>query len=113
MPTWPRAPAGGAAAPPPPAPPAPAPTPPPRSAAPPPPGPPAGDPAPPRATGARHFRAVGAGEVVGAPDARTQPDEAAEVIRSARLLVLPGGSPSRLLAALQTTPVGELVAALL
>src|SRR3954468_13695289 len=64
------------------------------------------------ANGVRHFQAVGAGDVVGAPDARTQPAEAAEVIASARLLVLPGGSPSRLLAALRTTPVGELVAAL-
>jgi cyanophycinase-like exopeptidase len=64
------------------------------------------------ANGVRHFRAVGAGDVVGAPDARTAPDEAAAVVRSARLLVLPGGSPSRLLTALQSTPVGELVGAL-
>ncbi len=34
-------------------------------------------------------------------------------LRRARLLVLPGGSPSRLLAALQDTAVGELVATLL
>ena len=64
------------------------------------------------ANGVRHFRAVGAGEVVGAPDARSDPKAAAEVIGSARLLVLPGGSPSRLLTALRTTSVGELVAAL-
>jgi len=65
------------------------------------------------ANGVRHFRAVGAGEVVGAPDARSDPAGAAEVIRTARLLVLPGGSPSRLLAALRTTPVGDLVPSLL
>jgi cyanophycinase-like exopeptidase len=65
------------------------------------------------ANGVRHFRAVGAGDVVGAPDARSDPHGAAEVIGSARLLVLPGGSPSRLLAALRATPVGDLVGALL
>ena len=64
------------------------------------------------ANGVRHFRAVGSGEVVGAPDARSDPEGAVEVIRSARLLVLPGGSPSRLLTALRSTPVGELVATL-
>ena len=65
------------------------------------------------ANGVRHFRATGAQDVVGAPDARLDPAGAAEVIRTARLLVLPGGSPSRLLAALRDTPVGELTAALL
>jgi cyanophycinase-like exopeptidase len=65
------------------------------------------------ANGVRHFRALGAGDVVGAPDARHDPVAAAEAIRGARLLVLPGGSPSRLLAALRVTPVGSLVAALL
>jgi cyanophycinase len=65
------------------------------------------------ANGVRHFRAVGGRDVVGAPDARHDPDGASEVIRSARLLVLPGGSPSRLLTALGETPVGALVPALL
>jgi cyanophycinase-like exopeptidase len=61
------------------------------------------------ANGVRHFRAVGAGDVVGAPDARDDATAARQVIASARLLVLPGGSPSRLLAALTTTPVGAAV----
>jgi cyanophycinase-like exopeptidase len=65
------------------------------------------------ANGVRHFRAVGAGDVVGAPDARDDAAAALDVVRSARLLVLPGGSPSRLLTALQQTGVGEAVAALL
>ncbi len=62
------------------------------------------------ANGVRHFRAVGAGDVVGAPDAREDPTGAVAALAQARLLVLPGGSPSRLLAALQDTPVGELLA---
>lgn len=65
------------------------------------------------ANGVRHFRAVGSVDVVGAPDARDEPAAAIEVLRTARLLVLPGGSPSRLLAALQQTGVGQLVAELL
>jgi cyanophycinase-like exopeptidase len=65
------------------------------------------------ANGVRHFRAVGGRDVIGAPDARSDPLGAAEAVRSARLLVLPGGSPSRLLAALRATPVGDLVGALL
>ncbi|MEO6204685.1 MAG: Type 1 glutamine amidotransferase-like domain-containing protein [Mycobacteriales bacterium] len=62
------------------------------------------------ANGVRHFRAVGAGDVVGAPDARTDPVGALAALSQARLLVLPGGSPSRLLAALHETPVGDLLA---
>ena len=62
------------------------------------------------ANGVRHFRAVGAGDVVGAPDAREDPAGAVAALDQARLLVLPGGSPSRLLTALQQTPVGELLA---
>lgn len=60
--------------------------------------------------GVRHFRSVGAGEVVAAPDVRTDPDAALEVLASAQLLVLPGGSPSRLLGALQDTGAGGVVA---
>lgn len=60
------------------------------------------------ANGVRHFAALGA-DVVGAPDARSDPAGAAAVLEGARLLVLPGGSPSRLLAALTSTPVGEAV----
>lgn len=65
------------------------------------------------ANGVRHFRAVGAGDVVGAPDARTDLEGAVAAFASARLLVLPGGSPSRLLAALQLDGLREALAALL
>jgi hypothetical protein len=64
------------------------------------------------ANGVRHFRAVGAGDVVGAPDAREDARAALEVIASARLLVLPGGSPTRLLRALEETAMAEAIAAL-
>ena len=60
--------------------------------------------------GVRHFRAVGAREVVAAPDAREDPDGAWAALASALLLVLPGGSPSRLLSALQDTGAGQVVA---
>ncbi|MDX6265660.1 MAG: cyanophycinase [Frankiales bacterium] len=59
--------------------------------------------------GVRHFRACGAGEVMGAPDVREDSDGALRVLRTARLLVLPGGSPARLLTALRTSPVGQHV----
>ena len=65
------------------------------------------------ANGVRHFRALGAADVMGAPDARDEPVAAIDVLRSARLLVLPGGSPTRLLEALEQTAVGQLVAELL
>lgn len=65
------------------------------------------------ANGVRHYRAVGDAEVVGAPDVRTDPEGALAALRRARTLVLPGGSPSRLLQVLQTTPVGQVVADLL
>ncbi|MEX2290605.1 MAG: Type 1 glutamine amidotransferase-like domain-containing protein [Mycobacteriales bacterium] len=63
--------------------------------------------------GVRHFRALGAAQAVVAPDVREDPDRALVALRTARLLVLPGGSPARLLEALQTTAVGVLVAELL
>jgi cyanophycinase-like exopeptidase len=65
------------------------------------------------ANGVRHFRAVGAGDVLGAPDARDEPAAALELIATARLLVLPGGSPTRLLGALRSTGVATAVSALL
>ncbi len=65
------------------------------------------------ANGVRHFRVVAAPEVVAAPDVRTDADGALAVLRTARLLVLPGGSPSRLLEAVQSTPVGRLLLDLL
>ncbi len=61
--------------------------------------------------GVAHLRALGA-DAVAAPDVREHPAEALAVLRTARLVVLPGGSPSRLLTALLSTPVGELLAAL-
>ena len=60
--------------------------------------------------GVRHFRAVGAGDVLAAPDVREDPDDALAALASAGLLVLPGGSPSRLLSALQDTGAGQVVA---
>lgn len=63
--------------------------------------------------GVRHYREAGAAEVTSAPDVREDEPGALRSLRSARLLVLPGGSPARLLAALQDTPVGGVVAALL
>ncbi len=65
------------------------------------------------ANGVRHFRALGAGVVAGAPDARADPDGATAALADARLIVLPGGSPSRLLTALRATPVGDLLAKVL
>ena len=47
--------------------------------------------------GVSHFRALGAGVVVAAPDVREKSAEALAVLRTARVIVLPGGSPSRLL----------------
>ena len=62
--------------------------------------------------GVRHFRGLGA-DVEAATDVRTDPDGALAALRRARLLVLPGGSPSRLLGLLQTTGVGAVVRDLL
>ena len=59
--------------------------------------------------GVRHFQALGAQDVSMAPDVREDPKGAVEALRRARLLVLPGGSPSRLLDVLQRTAVGALV----
>ncbi|HUF97449.1 MAG TPA: Type 1 glutamine amidotransferase-like domain-containing protein [Ilumatobacter sp.] len=59
--------------------------------------------------GLRHFRDLGAVEAVVAPDVREEPVEALAVLREAGLLVLPGGSPSRLHQVLLTTPVGDVV----
>lgn len=65
------------------------------------------------ANGVRHFRSLGASEVVAAPDVREEPEQALEVMRAARLLVLPGGSPARLLAALLDTGAAAVVTDLL
>ena len=63
--------------------------------------------------GVRHFRALGAQDAGVAPDVREDPAGALAALRKARLLVLPGGSPSRLLAVLRDTPVGDLLRELL
>lgn len=63
------------------------------------------------ANGVRHYAHLGA-DAVAAPDARTDPGGAVAALTEAELVVLPGGSPSRLLTALQGTPVGELLLAL-
>lgn len=63
--------------------------------------------------GVRHFRALGAEDVVGAPDAREDAAGAREALLRARLLVLPGGSPARLLEALRGTGVDDVVGDLL
>jgi cyanophycinase-like exopeptidase len=65
------------------------------------------------ANGVAHFRALGGRDVVAAPDVRQDRAGALQALEGARLLVLPGGSPSRLLTALRTTPVGDAVTALL
>lgn len=59
--------------------------------------------------GVAHYRAVGAADVRSAPDARGDPAGASEALAGARVLVLPGGSPARLLEALQATAVGQRV----
>jgi cyanophycinase-like exopeptidase len=61
------------------------------------------------ANGVRYYRSLGAPDVVAAPDAREDEQAAYDACRSARLLVLPGGSPARLLDALTTTRVGDAV----
>jgi len=61
------------------------------------------------AHGVRHFEALGAERVLAAPDVRENPSGALAALRSASLLVLPGGSPARLLDALESTAAGEVV----
>jgi len=63
--------------------------------------------------GRRHFTSLGAADVVVAPDAREDPAGALEAVRRARLLVLPGGSPSRLLEALLRTGLADALRDLL
>lgn len=59
--------------------------------------------------GVRHFGGLGAASAVAAPDAREDEANAFAITREAALLVLPGGSPSRLLEALTRTRVGLAV----
>ncbi len=65
------------------------------------------------ANGVRYLQSLGTDDVVAAPDARSDPDGALAVLRGARMIVLPGGSPSRLLDALQRTGVDGVLADLL
>lgn len=62
--------------------------------------------------GVAHYGRLGA-DAVGAPDAREDAAGAVRELSAARLVVLPGGSPSRLLEALRETPVGPLLRELL
>lgn len=64
------------------------------------------------ANGARHFTALGA-EAVAARDYRSDPAAALEAVAGAGLLVLPGGSPSRLRAALYESAMGAAIADML
>ena len=57
------------------------------------------------AHGVEHYRRLGA-DAVAAPDARDDPDAAVAALDDAGLVVLPGGSPARLLESLITTPLG-------
>lgn len=61
------------------------------------------------ANGVAHFTGLGA-KALGAPDARSDPEGALGAVRQAGLVVLPGGSPARLLEGLQTTGVGAAIA---
>lgn len=67
--------------------------------------------------GVRHYAALAADredvQVLAAPDMREDPAAGFAALRRARMLVLPGGSPSRLLRVLTDTPLGGLVAELL
>lgn len=65
------------------------------------------------ANGVHYYRSLGAAEVSGAPDVRADAPAALESLALADLVVLPGGSPARLLEALTGTPVGDLLPALL
>jgi cyanophycinase-like exopeptidase len=65
------------------------------------------------ANGVRHFASIGADDVRGAPDARVDRAAALALVASARVLVLPGGSPARLLTALRDPGVAAALAALL
>lgn len=65
------------------------------------------------ANGVRYFLELGAPDVVAAPDVREDPADGLRALRSAGLLVLPGGSPSRLLDALTSSGAADVVRALL
>jgi cyanophycinase-like exopeptidase len=60
--------------------------------------------------GVRHFSALGA-DALAAPDARSDDAGATAAVEAAGLVVLPGGSPGRLLHALRTTTAGQALAA--
>ena len=56
-----------------------------------------------------YYSSLGAADVVAAPDARTDPEGAVAAVRRSGLVVLPGGSPNRLLTGLRGTAVGDAV----
>lgn len=63
------------------------------------------------ANGVRHFHSLGATDVSVAPDARSDLAGAVTAITNAALVVIPGGSPRRLLDATKDTEVGAAVRA--
>src|SRR6478752_2003861 len=56
---------------------------------------------------AAYYASLGATEVLGAPDARDEPAAARELVARAGLVVLPGGSPARLLTGLREAGLDE------
>lgn len=61
------------------------------------------------ANGVRHYTSLGA-DAVAAPDARSDPAGAVAAVGAADVIVLPGGSPSRLLDGLRSTPLAQALA---
>jgi cyanophycinase-like exopeptidase len=59
--------------------------------------------------GQQHFAALGAPDVAVAPDVREDAAGSLAAVRASRTVVLPGGSPSRLLTALTASPIGGLL----
>lgn len=64
------------------------------------------------ANGVRHFGSLGA-TASAAPDYRSDPAAALAAVKTADLVVLPGGSPAALRTALLGTPMGAALAAVL
>src|SRR6478752_10757867 len=54
-----------------------------------------------------YYESLGAADTVGAPDARDDPAGSRELVEQARLVVLPGGSPNRLLIGLREAHLDE------
>lgn len=63
--------------------------------------------------GVAHLQRLTRAEVVAAPDLREDPEAGLAALAAARVLVLPGGSPARLLDALVHSAAGQLIGRLL